>query len=109
MKNLKFILAVSVVLLGIGFSSYTVYADDHTDISTGALNINTATVEDLRMLPFVDSKTADAIVNYRDSHGPFSSIDELENVKGITRPLLIDLRSHLILDGASDFNPYGGL
>jgi competence protein ComEA len=106
MKSLKLMLAMAVILLGLGFSAYAV---DSSDYSTGALNINTATVDELKMLPFVDSQTAQAIVDYRDSHGPFVSIDELKNIKGITNPLLIDLRSHLEVTGDSNFNPYGGL
>jgi competence ComEA-like helix-hairpin-helix protein len=106
MKNLKLILVMAVILLGLGFSAYAV---DSSDFGTGALNINTATVEELKMLPFVDSQTAQAIVDFRDSHGPFVSIDELNSVNGITRPLLIDLRSHLVLKGDSSYDPYGGL
>jgi competence ComEA-like helix-hairpin-helix protein len=108
MKNLKYIAAMAVFLVGIGFS---VYASDEgiSDISSGALNINTATAEELSMLPFVDMQTAQNIVDFRDSHGPFTAIDELENVKGITRPLLEDLSSHLKLEGSSDYSPYGTL
>jgi competence protein ComEA len=108
MKNLKYILAMAVFLVGIGFS---VYASDDgiSDISSGALNINTATVQELSMLPFVDAQTAQNIVDFRDSHGPFTAIGELKNIKGITRPLLEDLSSHLKLEGSSDFNPYGAL
>jgi competence ComEA-like helix-hairpin-helix protein len=108
MKNIKYIAAMAVFLVGIGFS---VYASDDgiSDISSGALNINTATVQELSMLPFVDLQTARNIVNFRDSHGPLTAIDELKNVKGITRPLLDDLRSHLKVQGSSDFNPYGAL
>jgi len=99
---------MAVFLLGISFS---VYASDDgvSDISTGALNINTATVQELSMLPFVDMQTARNIVEFRDSHGPFTAIDELKNVKGITLTFLDDLRSHLKVVGPSDFNPYGGL
>jgi competence protein ComEA len=108
MKNIKYIAAMAVFLIGVGFS---VYASDEgiTDISSGALNINTASVQELSMLPFVDMQTARNIVDFRDSHGPFTAIDELKNVKGITRPLLEDLSSHLKLDGSSDFNPYGAI
>jgi competence ComEA-like helix-hairpin-helix protein len=108
MKNLKIILAMTVFLIGVGFS---VYASDEgiSDISSGALNINTATVQELSMLPFVDMETARNIVSFRDSHGPFSAIDELKNVKGITRPFLEGLRSHVVLKGSSDFKPYGAL
>jgi competence ComEA-like helix-hairpin-helix protein len=106
MKNLKLMLAMAVIVLGLGFSAY---AAALTDIGAGAVNINTATVEQLRMLPFVDGQTAQAIVDFRNAHGPFVSIDELKNVKGITRPLLIDLRSHLILKGESNYEPYAGV
>ncbi len=108
MKNLKYIVAMVVFLVGVGFS---VYASDDgvSDISTGALNINTATVQELSQLPFVDMQTAQNIVTYRDSHGPFTAIDELKNVKGITRTLLDDLRSHLKVVGPSEFNPYGAI
>lgn len=108
MKNLKIILAMTVLIVGVGFS---VYASDDgiSDISTGALNINTASVQELSMLPFVDMETARNIVSFRDSHGPLSTVEELKNVKGISRPLLEDLRSHLVLTGASDFKPYGAI
>lgn len=106
MKNIKYIAAMAVFLVGIGFSLYA--SDDGiSDTSTGALNINTATVQELSMLPFVDTETARNIVNYRDSHGPFTAINELKNVRGVSRPLLDDLRGHLKLVGSSDFNPYG--
>jgi competence ComEA-like helix-hairpin-helix protein len=108
MKNKKIIVTVVVFILGLGC---IVYASDDgiSDISSGALNINTATVQELSMLPFVDTQTAQNIVDFRDSHGPFTTIDELKNVKGITRPLLEDLISHLKLEGASDFKPYGAV
>jgi competence ComEA-like helix-hairpin-helix protein len=108
MKNLKILLAMTVFLVGVGFS---VYAGDEgiSDNSSGALNINTASVQELSMLPFVDMETARNIVSFRDSHGPFGAIEELKNVKGITRPLLEELSSHLKLVGSSDFNPYGAI
>jgi competence protein ComEA len=105
MKDKKIIVAMAVILLGLGFSAY---ASDNgvRDITSGALNINTATAQELSMLPFVDRQTAENIVSYRDSNGPFSAINELKNINGITRTLLDDLSSHLKLEGSSDFNPY---
>lgn len=108
MKNLKYILAAAVVILGIGFSAYA--SDDGiSDNSTGALNINTATVQELSMLPFIDRETAQNIVDLRASHGPFTSIDELKKVKGINLTVLNGVSSHVKVDGESDFNPYGAV
>lgn len=49
--------------------------------STGPLiNINTASVDQLRSALHVSSTTAQDIVNYRLQHGPYTSIDQLLNV-----------------------------
>ncbi len=48
------------------------------------VNVNTATAEELAvMLVGVGTKKAGEIVKYREAHGDFASIQELENVKGI--------------------------
>jgi competence ComEA-like helix-hairpin-helix protein len=47
------------------------------------ININTATIEELQNLPNVGPVLAIAIVNYRDSHGPFAEVEQLMNVSGI--------------------------
>lgn len=49
----------------------------------GLININTASVEELQQLPGVGPSTAEAIVAHRDKHGPFSSPDALDDVRGI--------------------------
>ncbi|WJZ03376.1 ComEA family DNA-binding protein [Corynebacterium freiburgense] len=49
------------------------------------LNINTATFEMLDNLPGVGAVTARAIVRYRDAHGGFDSLEDLQKVKGIGR------------------------
>ena len=38
---------------------------------------------DLRRLPGIGEKRAQDIVDYREAHGPFQSVDELDNVSGI--------------------------
>jgi competence protein ComEA len=51
---------------------------------TGPVNINTADAATLaRELKGIGVKRAQAIVEYRQKHGPFKSADELALVKGI--------------------------
>ncbi|WJZ03375.1 ComEA family DNA-binding protein [Corynebacterium freiburgense] len=50
---------------------------------SGLVSLNAATVAQLQELPGVGEKTAQAIVDFRDSHGGFSSVDQLQEVKGI--------------------------
>lgn len=47
------------------------------------VNINNATQTELETLPGVGASTALKIINYRNEHGKFKSIDELKNVPGI--------------------------
>jgi len=60
--------------------------------SGGLININTATVELLCQLPGIGPKTAQRIIEYRETHGRFGSVDELDGVKGIGPKKLAKIR-----------------
>ena len=57
------------------------------------VDLNTATAEELDVLPGVGPATATAILAYRDEHGRFGSVDELLEVRGIGEAKLEELRS----------------
>ena len=48
------------------------------------IDINTAPAAELRCLPGIGEKKAQAIIEYRTQNGPFSSAEELANVEGIS-------------------------
>ena len=54
-----------------------------TAAGTGGVSINSATAQELTQLDGVGEKTAEAIVAYREQHGGFQSIDDLQEIKGI--------------------------
>lgn len=56
------------------------------------LNINTASVEELQILPNIGVQMAQRIVDYRTQHGRFDSVDALQNVKGIGAKTLEKLK-----------------
>ncbi|MCL2285518.1 MAG: helix-hairpin-helix domain-containing protein [Firmicutes bacterium] len=58
----------------------------------GLININTATVAELQTLPGVGPVLATNIIEFRESHGGFSSVDELINVSRIGQATLDRLR-----------------
>ena len=60
--------------------------------ASGTVNINTASASELEKLPGIGPALAQRIVEYRDSHGPFASVDALTDVPGIGKAKLEALR-----------------
>jgi competence protein ComEA len=56
------------------------------------VNLNTATLDQLESLPGIGPALGQRIIDYREQHGPFGSVDELLNVSGIGDKRLEDLR-----------------
>ncbi|MGD2251481.1 MAG: ComEA family DNA-binding protein [Anaerolineales bacterium] len=50
---------------------------------TGLININTADAPELDLLPGIGPSLAQKIIEYRQTHGPFSCVDDLIRVSGI--------------------------
>lgn len=58
-----------------------------------AVDLNTATVQELDALPGVGPVTAAAIVAWRQTNGRFTSVDQLADVEGIGPARLEKLRA----------------
>jgi competence protein ComEA len=61
-------------------------------VPAGPVHLNTATLEQLDTLPGVGPVTAQKILDYRQEHGAFGSVDELDAVSGIGPARLEQLR-----------------
>src|SRR5437868_3809482 len=98
-----------IVVLFVVFS-VPAFADDPTVTSasptaaiqtpqttTQAININTADAPTIvsAHLTGIGEKRAAAIVAYRTEHGPFKSVDDLKNIKGISQKIIDYNRPHL--------------
>jgi competence protein ComEA len=60
------------------------------------LNLNTATKEELVLLPGLGPSKAKAIIDYRNAH-PFKSIEEVRNVRGIGDHLYESLKGKITI------------
>ena len=62
-----------------------------------AVNLNTATKEELVALPGIGPAKAQAILDYRKANGAFKSVDELKDVKGIGAKRFEKLKGELTI------------
>jgi competence ComEA-like helix-hairpin-helix protein len=58
------------------------------------MDVNTAADYELEMLPGIGPKTAKAIIQYREQHGPFATLEDLEKVNGIGPKTIEAIRPH---------------
>lgn len=66
---------------------------------SGKLNINTATAEQIDMLPGLGMARAQAIIDYRNTNGNFKKIEDLQNVKGIKEKKTEKFKDYIIFEG----------
>ena len=68
----------------------------------GPVDINSADASTLASaISGVGESRAAAIVEYRDTHGPFTSVDDLSNVKGIGMKTVDKSRKNLMVSAPS--------
>jgi competence protein ComEA len=70
-------------------------------IALAAININTASKDELVALPGIGPAKAQAIIDYRKAHGAFKTVEELKDVKGIGAKRFEKLKPELTVSGPS--------
>jgi competence protein ComEA len=70
-----------------------------------AINLNTATIDQLETLPGIGRKTAERIVEYRTKAGGFKRIEDLMNVKGIGEKSFLKLKPLVVVPPKTDKAP----
>lgn len=70
----KYVFFIFLILFFTGLTSYS-FGEK--------VNLNRATVSELMTLPYIGEKTANDIIEYRERHRGFKSIEELKAINGI--------------------------
>jgi competence ComEA-like helix-hairpin-helix protein len=65
--------------------------------SVSKLSINTATAEQLALIPGISAGTAATIIEYRDTYGNFTSLTSLTSIEGIDASTLTKILPYLSL------------
>ena len=84
MKKLILALVMGLVLAG---------------VAAAAVNINTASKEELTSVKGIGDKRAQEIIDYRKKNGDFKSVDDLEKVPGIGPGTMKQIRSQVSVSG----------
>lgn len=108
--SLKSVIILSVIftLVLIGFNFYDIaydktyersyYSSDVENLDLELININTASVEKLCTISYITADIAQNIVDYRQAHGDFKTIEDIQNVKGIGEKTFNNIRSMITVN-----------
>jgi competence ComEA-like helix-hairpin-helix protein len=69
-------------------------SDPESDLAVEKISINTASVQDLALLPSISAKSAKKIVAWRNSHGNFFDFSEVTQIPGLSITTLKALRKY---------------
>lgn len=95
-------LSVLTLFLGITAFTFQFHANpgeyllsDYTKPSQiQKINLNTATAEQLQLIPGIGPALSERIIAYRQDNGPFTCIEDTINIKGIGKYLLSRLETY---------------
>ncbi len=91
----------ALVLILVAAVTLTIVGSVESAQPTGVVNINTATLDQLQMLPRVGPALAGRIVDFREANGEFRTVDEIVAIKGIGERSFENLEPFIVTSGAT--------
>lgn len=94
-----FVLVVSILVLGAVLCwrcNHTGYQMDSVDSNREfvKMDLNTASADQLQYIPGVGPTLSNRIIQYREENGPFTKVEEILNVSGVSTRLLAEFLNY---------------
>ncbi|MCG9708148.1 helix-hairpin-helix domain-containing protein [Pseudoalteromonas sp. Isolate3] len=97
MKLLSSLLLATSIALLLTTPAFAVKPTEATQVKMQKLSINKASIDQLTQLPGIGESKAKAIVEHRNKQGPFKSVEQLKEVKGIGDKVFAKLEGKITL------------
>ncbi len=76
--------------------------------NTGLININTAGLEELSTLWGINTVRGNRIIQYREQHGPFQTIEDIVNVRGIGYGIFNRIKDSITVTQSTQLRQFDG-
>lgn len=73
-----------------------------SQINDGRIDINTASLQQLQLLPGIGEVMAQQILDYRSEHGGFTSVEELMNIRGIGEKKFAQIEAYIKVEAKTN-------
>lgn len=75
---------------------------ESTAVTALKINLNTAGLDELCMLPNIGEVIAQRILDYREEHGDFTCLEDLDQVEGIGSARIEEIRDYVTVEGSHE-------
>lgn len=92
---MKQLILLITLALATACSTRVVYERPRAAASPDAVDINIASVDELEKLPHIGRKTAEGVVEYRTTNGPFRRVENILLIRGMSESRFNELRPYI--------------
>ena len=94
----KLVVMFLMIAVAFALSPGYVFSEEVKSEAAQKININSATADELVTVEGITAESAQSIIKYRLTNGPFKNLDELSKVKDIDVQLIQNIKDKVIVE-----------